>query len=29
MRRRVEETIRFIKQSYDIEDIRVLTYDRL
>lgn len=26
---RVEETIRFIKQSYDIEDIRVLTYDRL
>lgn len=26
---RVEETIRFIKQSYDLEDIRVLTYDRL
>lgn len=26
---RVEETIRFIKQSYDMEDIRVLTYDRL
>ena len=26
---RVEETIRFIKQSYDIEDVRVLTYDRL
>ncbi len=26
---RVEDTIRFIKQSYDIEDIRVLTYDRL
>ncbi len=26
---RVEETIRFIKQSYDIEDIRVMTYRRL
>jgi len=26
---RIEETIRFIKQSYDLEDIRVLTYDRL
>jgi hypothetical protein len=26
---RIEETIRFIKQSYDIEDIRVLTYRRL
>jgi len=26
---RVEDTIRFIKQSYDLEDIRVLTYDRL
>lgn len=26
---RVEETIRFIKQSYDFEDVRVLTYDRL
>ena len=26
---RVEETIRFIKQSYDLEDIRVLTYQRL
>ena len=26
---RVEETIRFIKQSYDFEDIRVLTYERL
>jgi len=26
---RVEETIRFIKQSYDLEDIRVLTYERL
>jgi len=26
---RVEETIRFIKQSYDFEDIRVLTYQRL
>lgn len=25
----VEETIRFIKQSYRIEDIRVLTHDRL
>ena len=26
---RVEDTIRFIKQSYDFEDIRVLTYTRL
>ena len=26
---RIEETIRFIKQSYDLEDIRVLTYQRL
>jgi hypothetical protein len=26
---RVEEAIRFIKQSYDLEDIRVLSYDRL
>lgn len=26
---KVEETIRFIKQSYDLEDIRVLTYDRI
>ena len=26
---RVEETIRFIKQSYSLEDIRVLTYRRL
>jgi hypothetical protein len=26
---RVEETIRFIKQSYELEDIRVLTYDRM
>ncbi len=26
---RVEETIRFIKESYGIEDVRVLTYDRL
>ena len=26
---RVEEAIRFIKQSYDLEDIRVLTYQRL
>lgn len=26
---RVEETIRFIKQSYDLEDIRVLRYERL
>ena len=26
---RVEETIRFIKQSYGLEDIRVLKYERL
>lgn len=26
---RIEETIRFIKQSYDLEDIRVLSYQRL
>jgi hypothetical protein len=26
---RVEDTIRFIKQSYDFEDVRVLTYRRL
>jgi hypothetical protein len=26
---RVEETIRFIKQSYDLEDVRVMTYRRL
>jgi len=26
---RVEETIRFIKESYNLEDIRVLTYQRL
>ncbi len=26
---RIEETIRFIKQSYDLEDVRVLTYRRL
>ncbi len=26
---RVEETIRFIKQSYRLEDIRLLTYERL
>lgn len=26
---RVEDTIRFIKQSYDFEDVRVLTYQRL
>jgi hypothetical protein len=26
---RVEEAIRFTKQSYELEDIRVLTYDRL
>jgi hypothetical protein len=26
---KVEETIRFIKQSYDFEDVRLLTYDRL
>ena len=25
----VEETIRFIKQSYHLEDIRVLNYERL
>lgn len=25
----VEETIRFIKQSYRLEDLRVLTYERL
>jgi len=29
IRWKVEETIRFIKQSYDLEDIRVLTYERL
>ncbi len=26
---RIEEAIRFIKQSYDLEDIRVLSYERL
>lgn len=26
---KVEETIRFIKQSYDLEDIRLLSYERL
>ena len=26
---RIEETIRFIKQSYQVEDIRLLTYHRL
>ena len=26
---RIEETIRFIKQSYQVEDIRLLTYVRL
>lgn len=26
---RIEETIRFIKQSYQIEDVRLLTYQRL
>jgi hypothetical protein len=26
---RVEDTIRFIKQSYNVEDIRVMTYQRL
>lgn len=26
---RVEETIRYIKQSYRLEDIRLLTYERL
>ena len=25
----IEETIRFVKQSYELEDIRVLTYERL
>jgi hypothetical protein len=25
----VEDTIRFIKQSYNVEDIRVLAYQRL
>ncbi|HUV06382.1 MAG TPA: transposase, partial [Spirochaetia bacterium] len=29
MRWRIEETIRFIKQSYQLEDIRLLTYVRL
>src|SRR4030067_1319342 len=29
MRWRIEETIRFIKQSYQLEDIRPLTYVRL
>ena len=28
-RRRIEETIRFVKQSYNLEDIRLLTYRRL
>ncbi len=28
-RRRIEEAIRFVKQSYDLDDIRVLTYERL
>jgi len=26
---KIEETIRFIKQSYDLEDVRVLSYRRL
>ncbi len=26
---RIEEAIRYTKQSYDLEDIRVLTYERL
>jgi hypothetical protein len=26
---KIEETIRFIKQSYALEDVRVLTYRRL
>lgn len=26
---RIEETIRFVKQSYNLEDIRLLTYRRL
>jgi len=25
----LEETIRFMKQSYDVEDIRLLSYERL
>lgn len=29
MRRRIEETFRFIKQSYKLEDVRVMTYQRL
>jgi len=29
VRWRIEETIRFIKQSYQLEDIRLLTYVRL
>jgi hypothetical protein len=29
MRWRIEETIRFIKESYELEDIRLLTYVRL
>jgi len=27
--KRMEETIRLIKQSYNLEDVRVLTYERL
>ena len=26
---RIEETIRFIKQSYELEDVRLLSYRRL
>ena len=29
VQRPIEDTIRFIKQSYQIEDVRVLTYERL
>ena len=28
-RRKIEETFRFVKQSYHLEDIRVLRYERL
>ena len=29
IRWKIEETIRFVKQSYGLEDIRILTYERL
>ena len=29
MRWKIEETFRFIKQSYNLEDIRVMKYQRL